>query len=262
MIRNFEGKVALITGGAGGIGGATAQMLAEAGARLALVDNSPERLDQCRDSYPETLPLLADVTDLAAMDEACAAIETKFGRLDMVINVAGGGLPRSIDTMTAEDWQRTIALNLTGPFNVIKATTPALRRTGGGSIVIVASLAALGISLNSGVSYTAAKAGLLGLTRHCAYELASDGIRVNAVLPGAILTDQMKNKISRDAYESIPMKSAMQRWISPEEIAGPILFFCSDASSACTGTHLLVDAGWMINGPEDREAYFAQRRPR
>lgn len=260
MKYDFEGKVALITGGAGGIGGATAEMLADAGARIVLLDNSEERLAESARRFGGATTVLADVTDLTTMTQACEEIERRHGRLDFVVNVAGGGLPRSIATMSEVDWQMTISLNLTGPFNVIKATTPLMQRTGGGSIVTVASLAALGISLNSGVSYTAAKAGLLGLTRHAAYELASDGIRVNAVLPGAILTDQMKNKISSETYESVPKKAAMQRWIMPEEIAGPILFFCSDASSACTGTHLLVDAGWMINGPEDREAYFRQRQ--
>jgi len=261
MSNDFSGKVALITGGAGGMGVSTARMLQEAGASLALIDNNEAALAESRDRFPDALPIAGDVTDLSSMTRACQAIEARFGRLDFVISVAGGGLPRSIGTMTETDWHRTLDLNLTGPFNVIKAATPLVKQSGGGSVVIVASLAALGISLNSGVSYTAAKAGLLGLTRHAAYELASDKIRVNAVLPGAVLTDQMKNKISPQDYAAIPKRSPIERWITPDEIAGPILFFCSDASTACTGTHLLVDGGWFINGPEDREAYFRQRMP-
>ncbi|PZQ59676.1 MAG: hypothetical protein DI544_11160 [Sphingomonas taxi] len=258
-MNDFEGKVALVTGGAGGIGGATAAQLAARGARVALLDTSAERLEAACAALPDAIAVAGDVTNLAGVTAACEQVAERTGRLDILVNVAGGGLPRSIETMTGEEWDRTIALNLSGPFNMIKAAAPLIRRSGGGAIVTVASLAALGISLNSGVSYTAAKSGILGLTRHAAYELASDGIRVNAVLPGAIMTEQMRRKISPEAYAAIPKRSPIGRWITPEEVAATILFFCSDASSACTGTHLLVDGGWLIGGPEDRDAYFRQR---
>jgi 3-oxoacyl-[acyl-carrier protein] reductase len=256
----FEGRVALITGGAGGIGSATADNLKRQGASLVILDHNEEALEQSRGRHPQALHVKADVTDFTAVEACITASQERFGRLDILVNVAGGGLPRTINSMTPDEWQRTIGLNLTGPFNMIKGAAPLMRASGGGSIVTVASLAALGISLNSGVSYTAAKSGLLGLTRHAAYELASYNIRVNAVLPGAIMTPQMREKISPEAYESIPKRSPIGRWINPSEVASTIAFFCSSASSACTGTHLLVDGGWLIGGPEDRDAYFRQRK--
>lgn len=258
-MNDFENKVALITGGAGGIGGATARMLAARGARVAIVDNSIERLTTAEAALPGIIAVAGDVTDLAGMQTACARVAREAGRLDILVNVAGGGLPRSIETMTGDEWERTIALNLSGPFNMIKAAAPIIRDSGGGAIVTVASLAALGISLNSGASYTAAKSGILGLTRQAAYELASDNIRVNAVLPGAIMTEQMRAKISPEAFDAIPRRSPLGRWITPDEVAAPIVFLCSDGAAACTGTHLLVDGGWLIGGPEDRDAYFRQR---
>lgn len=258
-MTDFDGRVALITGGAGGIGGATARALQASGARVAILDNSAARLAEAQAAFADAILLEGDVTDLVAMQDACARIESEAGRLDILVNVAGGGLPRSIETMTGEEWQRTIALNLTGPFNMIKAAAPLIGRSGGGAVVTVASLAALGISLNSGASYTAAKAGILGLTRQAAYELASDGIRVNAVLPGAIMTPQMRAKLSPEAYAAIPKRAPLGRWITPDEVAQPIVFLCSEGAAAITGTHLLVDGGWLIGGPEDRDAYFRQR---
>ncbi len=115
------------------------------------------------------------------------------------------------------------------------------------------------MSMNNGVSYTAAKAGVLGLTRHAAYELGRDGIRVNAVLPGPVLTPQMKAKISAETLARVPRELPLGRWVQPAEVAAPILFFCSPMSSACTGTHVVIDCGLHVGATSSREEYDRTR---
>lgn len=260
MTVSMEGRVAVVTGGAGGIGRATAAMLRRGGARVALLDRNEGMLAEVAAGDGSMLPLTVDVTDAAAVAVACDHAEAAFGRIDMLVNVAGGGTPRTMENMAPVEWDRVVALNLSAPFYCMQAVVPAMRRAGGGSIVTVSSLAALQISLNSGASYTAAKSGLLGLTRHAAYELAPDGIRVNAVLPGPILTPQMDAKISPATRADVPRKVPLGRWLTPEEVASAILFFLSDAASGCTGTHVVVDGGLHIGAPTDAATYFAKRR--
>ncbi|RYZ01780.1 MAG: SDR family oxidoreductase, partial [Comamonadaceae bacterium] len=188
-----------------------------------------------------------------------AQAESAFGGLDFIVSVAGGGTRQTLATLTPEDWHAIIDLNLTGPFNAVKAGAPALRRRGGGAIVTVGSLAGLRMSMNNGVSYTAAKAGVLGLTRHAAYELGSDNIRVNAVLPGPVLTPQMQAKISAETLARVPRELPLGRWVQPAEVAAPILFFCSPMASACTGTHVIIDCGLHVGATSSRDEYDRTR---
>jgi NAD(P)-dependent dehydrogenase (short-subunit alcohol dehydrogenase family) len=115
------------------------------------------------------------------------------------------------------------------------------------------------MSMNNGVSYTAAKAGVIGLTRHAAFELGRDNIRVNAVLPGPVLTPQMKAKISPETLERVPRGLPLGRWVQAEEVAAPILFFCSPMANACTGTHVVIDCGLHIGAPMSRDEYERTR---
>lgn len=259
MSPDMTGRVAIVTGGAGGIGRATAALFRRHGARVALLDRNGEALLAEGGADADTMAVVVDVTDAAALAGACARVEERFGRIDILVNVAGGGQPTTLENTPAADWDRIVALNLSAPFYGIQAVAPAMRRVGGGAIVTVSSLAALQISLNNGVSYTSAKSGVLGLTRHAAFELARDRIRVNAVLPGPIMTPQMDAKIDDATREAIPRKVPLGRWLTPEEVAAPILFLCSDAASGCTGTHLVVDGGLHIGSPTDAAVYFARR---
>jgi len=259
MDLGIRGKVALVTGAAGGIGSATARLFAREGASLALFDRDgagAQRLaDELRASGAQVIAGEFDVREYAAFTEAVARTEAELGGLDFLVSVAGGGTRRTIATMDPDDWMAVLNLNLTGPFNGIKAAAPAIRRRGGGAIVTVGSLAAITMSMNNGVSYTAAKSGVLGLTRHAAYELGPDQIRVNAVLPGPVLTEQMKAKISAETLARVPTTLPLGRWIDPAEIAAPILFFCSSMASACTGTHVVIDGGLHVGSPTPREEY-------
>lgn len=263
MDIGIAGKTVLITGAAGGIGAATARLFAREGAALALFDRDAqgaERLAaELRQDGARVIWGAFDVRELEPFEHAVARTESELGGLDFVVSVAGGGTRQTLATLSAADWHSVIDLNLTGPFNAIKAAAPALRRRGGGAIVTVGSLAGLRMSMNNGVSYTAAKAGVLGLTRHAAFELGQDRIRVNAVLPGPVLTPQMKAKISPETLARVPREVPLERWVQPEEVAAPILFFCSPMSSACTGTHVIVDSGLHVGATSSRDEYQRTR---
>ncbi|WP_374664419.1 SDR family NAD(P)-dependent oxidoreductase [Ramlibacter sp.] len=263
MNLGLGGKAALITGAAGGIGSATARLFAQQGIAVALFDRDGEGAERVaadlRRDGATAIAGTMDVRDLDAFTAAVTRAEQELGGLDFVVSVAGGGTRQTLSTLSIDDWHAVIDLNLTGPFNAIKAGAPALRRRGGGAIVTVGSLAGLRMSMNNGVSYTAAKAGVIGLTRHAAYELGRDGIRVNAVLPGPVLTPQMKAKISAETLARVPRELPLGRWVQPEEVAAPILFFCSPMSSACTGTHVIIDSGLHVGATSSRDEYDRTR---
>jgi 3-oxoacyl-[acyl-carrier protein] reductase len=262
MNNGMRDKVVLITGAAGGIGSATARLFAAEGAAVALFDRNGDGVKQLAAELSLGDHAMCGAMDVRNYDEFSDAIEKTerhFGGLDFIVNVAGGGSRQTLASMSVEDWHGIVDLNLTGPFNSIKAGAPALRRRGGGAIVTVGSLAGLRMSMNNGVSYTAAKAGVLGLTRHAAFELGRDNIRVNAVLPGPVLTPQMKAKISAETLARVPTELPLGRWVQPEEVAAPILFFCSPMSSACTGTYVVIDCGQHIGAVTSREEYYRTR---
>jgi 3-oxoacyl-[acyl-carrier protein] reductase len=263
MDYGIRGQLAFITGAAGGIGSATARLFVQAGAAVALFDRDEAGVQRLARELAaaggRAIAGAFDVRDGDAFAEAVGRTEAELGGIDCIVNVAGGGSRQTLATMTPQDWHAIVDLNLTGPFNSIQAGAPALRRRGGGAIVTVGSLAALRMSMNNGVSYTAAKAGVLGLTRHAAYELGRDNIRVNAVLPGPVLTPQMKAKISAETLARVPRELPLGRWVQPEEVAAPILFFCSPMASACTGTHVVIDCGLHIGATSSRDEYDRTR---
>lgn len=262
MDLGIKGKVAFITGAAGGIGSATARLFASEGADVALFDRNAEGAKELAAELAADVRAIGggfDVRDIEGYAGAIADTESRLGGIDFIINVAGGGSRQTLATMSIDDWHAIIDLNLTGPFNSIKVGAAALRRRGGGAIVTVGSLAGLLMSMNNGVSYTAAKAGVLGLTRHAAFELGRDNIRVNAVLPGPVLTPQMLAKLSQEKVESVPHGLPLGRWVQPEEIAAPILFFCSSMSNACTGTHVIIDSGLHVGATHSRDEYDRTR---
>lgn len=262
-------RVAIVTGGAGGIGLAVARALLREGASVAIFDLDPAALADAAGALEASRERVSmhrvDVTDAADVARACTEVERAMGGVDYLVNVAGGRAGTEsaiIEDMAPGDWDRVIQLNLSAPFHCMKACVPAMRRRGGGAIVIIGSIAGLRISLSYGASYTAAKAGLLGLTRQAGFEFARDNIRVNAVLPGVVLSPQLRKRRDANpgafdhALEAIPQG----RFLEPDEIAQPVLFFLSPAASGCTGAHLLVDGGMAIGSPSSPARYFSQRR--
>ncbi len=263
MAEDFAGKVAIVTGGGNGIGAATCRALARAGAYVAVVDRdgaAAERVaGEIAGNRGNAAAYPLDVTDRIGFSAIATDVATKAGGVDILVNGAGVTVRRMIADMGAEDWDRVISVNLTGAFNGIQAVLPHLRARGGGAIVNIASVAGLRISFGGTANYSASKAGLLGLTRHAAYELAPDHIRVNAVCPGSTATAFGGAMPSAEAKAERGRKIPLGRVCEPEDIADPILFLASDAARMITGIALTVDGGQLIKNDTPYEEYFRPR---
>lgn len=241
MAKRFDGRRVLVTGGGSGIGRAAAAGLEAEGAAVAVLDNRQEALDALDF---EAATFLADVTDPA---EAVTAAAAALGGLDGVVNSAGIDLLSPFAEMALADWQRVLAVNLTGAMAVCQAALPALTAAGGGTIVNVASGAGLR-PLADRTAYCTSKAGLVMLSKTLALELADRHIRVNAVCPGAVDTPLFRGGFSGAEptaadIEMVRARYALQRVAEPEEIAAAILFLTAAESSYITGTALAVDGG-------------------
>lgn len=232
----------LITGAASGIGRATAQVFANAGARLALLDKAWKGVADS--SGPRSYA--CDLTDEVEVVSAVEMAVHDLGGLDGVVNCAGISLRKSIEDTTFAEWNDVIGVNLSGPFLVCRAALPALKASGRGTIVNVCSGASFRPSYNFG-AYCASKGGLLMLTRSLAFDLAQHNIRVNAVCPGVIDTPMIERAVGRspDPAASVARfkANAFGRYGSPEEIANVILFLTSNDSSFVTGSAYGADGG-------------------
>ncbi len=247
----LAGRRILVTGAASGIGRATAELFAQEGAALALVDRHGERLEAaraaCRGRAAPAVALQADVTDATQVARTVTAAAAALGGLDGVVNSAGADLLAPLGETGLEDWRRILDVNLTGPFLVCRAALPLLRAAGGGTIVNVASGAALR-PLAHRTAYCAAKAGLVMFGKALALEAAADGIRVNAVCPGIVDTPMFRASYESApdpaaALEQIKDRYAMRRVARPIEIAQAVLYLTGPESSFVTGVALAVDGG-------------------
>ncbi len=243
-------KVALVTGAARGIGLATTRRFLADGYRVALLDIDAETLARAHAGLArtgETLTLACDVADEKGVAEAVAAIDSAFGRLDALINNAGIAVFKPLLDTTCAEWQRTLAVNLTGPFLCVQAAAPVMARGGGGAIVNITSISGLRASTLR-VAYGTSKAALSHLTRQQAAELAALNIRVNAVAPGPVDTAMARAvhspAIRADYHDAIPLN----RYGLEEEIADAILYLCSERASYITGQTLAVDGGFDATG--------------
>lgn len=269
MAGRVTGKVAMVTGGASGIGRAIAELLAEEGASVVLTDvdelNGPEVVTGIAKNGGDALFLHQDVASEPRWAEVVAAVERRFGRLDVLVSNAGIGIGApSIVDMSLADWRRQTAINLDGVFLSVKYCLPLMRRSGGGSIIMMSSLAGLrGAPTLAG--YSATKGGVRLFAKSVALECASaqDGVRVNSVHPGIIdtpiwgkipaggVSDGQNAPIDCEAIAKLatPLGRAGQA----REIAQGVLYLASDASSYVTGTELVIDGGMF--------AGIAPRRP-
>jgi NAD(P)-dependent dehydrogenase (short-subunit alcohol dehydrogenase family) len=263
MAEDFAGKVALVTGGGNGIGAATCRAFAAAGARVAVLDRAAGAAEAVAAEIARgggnATAHAVDVADRGVFTALAAAIAEAAGGIDILVNGAGTTVRAMIADMRPEDWDRVIAVNLTGALNGIQAVLPHMRKRGGGAIVNVASIAGQRISFGGTANYTASKAGLLGLTRHAAYELAPDGIRVNAVCPGPTATGFSGAIPSAETKAERARKIPLGRMCEAEDIADPILFLAGDAARMITGVALTVDGGVLIKNDTPYEEYFRRR---
>ena len=261
MTTDLIGEIVLVTGGGNGIGAASCRALAKAGARVAVIDRDGEAAAEVASEIGGGATGHAlDVADGEAFKRLASEIAARAGGIDILVNSAGTITRQTIAEMPSADWDRIIAVNLRGPFNGTQAVIPHMKQRGGGAIVNISSVAGRRISFGGGANYTASKAGLLGLTRHAAYELAPDNIRVNAVCPGPTATAFGGQLPSADRRAERARKIPLGRMVEPEDIADAVLFLASDMSRMCTGIALDVDGGVLISNDIPYEEYFARAR--
>lgn len=249
----LQGKVGLVTGGGDGIGRATSIMFAKDGAKVAVadlrLDAAEETVAMIRELGGEAISIEADVSSEEAVKAMVEKTVAEFGRLDCACNnAAGGGGFKAIQEVKEENWDNCHNITLKGVWLCLKYEIPAMLENGSGSIVNIASLSGVrGEALQS--PYSAAKGGVIALTRTAAAENAQKGIRVNAVNPGGILTRALANYFEKvpGAKEHTAGVHAMRRLGEPEEIADAVVYLCSDRASFITGHSLNVDGGVMVN---------------
>lgn len=253
----LKDKVAVITGGAGGIGAATARVFCDEGAALVLVDANAQALENVADALLSRDPaakVKTFVADVANAEEAIAAAElahSTFGKLDVLVNNAAMRNYSALADATPEEWHSMVSVNLIGTSNYCKAALPLLREAESASIVNVSSCYAVTGRKGMGL-YDATKAGMLAMTRTLAFEEAAHGVRANAICPGSTLTDFHVNRAQAAGKNVETLKTQRQdtsligRWASPEEIAWPILWLASDEATFITGATLMIDGGLSI----------------
>lgn len=243
----MRGKTVLITGAAGGIGQVTAKLFAQQGARVAVIDNADNTEAFAKELGAEHLGLVVDVRKQDACEKAVAATVKAFGRLDILVTMAGPVFPGKIADITADEYDLMLDVHLRGTFNMCQVAIPQFRQQGAGVIVCMSSIAPeRGGGLRGGAHYAAAKGGILGLSRAMARELAPENIRVNAVCPGAIFTGK------RLAFADMNAQSAdgvipMGRVGVAEEVARVFLFLASDMATYVTGATIDVNGGMHIH---------------
>lgn len=249
-MTRMDGKVALVTGAGTGIGRATALAFAEQGAAVVVADVADQEGEATAarivEAGGQARFVHVDVAEAAEVSAMVEATMSAFGRLDHAFNNAGieGGAAPLVEC-ARENWDRTLAVNLTGVFLCLQAEIPALRESGGGSIVNCASIAGLN-GFPGLAAYVASKHGVNGLTKAVALELAPEGIRVNSVCPGAIDTE-MVARVALEQPEMIERTVAahpLGRLGRPEEIAATVVWLCSDAAGFVTGQTIAVDGGY------------------
>ena len=246
----LRGKVAFVTGGGQGIGASVAKAYAREGAKVAVIDltldSAAHVAKEIADAGGEAMGVACDVSDRSQVEMAAEQVNAAWGRIDILVNNAGITRTAMLNKMTIEQWQQVIGVHLTGAFNCLQAVVGGMIERKYGRIIYVTSAAGV-LGTIGQINYTAAKAGILGMTKSTAKELARYNITANAIAPGAatpmtevIRTDE---RFKEKYLDRIPLG----RWAEPEEIAPVFIFFASDASAYVTGQILAADGGMTIH---------------
>lgn len=254
MEFSFDGKVALVTGAAHGIGRAISVELSRRGAAVVAADILPADLAEtaraCREQGGECEASELDVTDGAAVSRLVAEVVGRRGGIDILVNVAGGVMGQvghPVEEVSDEDWNSILSVNLTGAFHCCREVAPHMKARRYGRIVNISSGAGRSTSLTGIQAYTSAKAGQIGLTRQLAHELGAWGITVNNIAPGFVrsnpTTERQWQSYGRDGQAALVDSVALKRLGSAEDIAYGVLFFASDYAAWCTGQVLSIDGG-------------------
>ena len=247
--KRLEGRVALVTGGARGIGRAICEKLASEGAKIAMVDILLDVAEKTAGEFQaqgyEAMAIQANVAIPADAEKAVAAVVEKYGKLDILVNNAGITKDTLMLKMTEQEWDAVLAVNLKGPFNFTKAATKVMMRARYGKIVNIASV--VGRMGNVGqANYSASKAGVIALTKTTAREFGSRNITANAIAPGYIQTD-MTEKLPQAARDAFLVNIPLKRAGLPTDVANAVCFFCSDESAYITGQVMNVCGGFLMS---------------
>ena len=250
---DLTGKVAIITGGNGGIGLGMARGLARAGAAIAIVGRNEEKSNaaaiEIEQLGAKALALAVDVTDEAAVKKMVETTEARFGRIDILINNAGINIRNPVHTLTLQDWSRVIDTNLSSAFLCAQAVHPAMKRQGGGKIINTGSMMSI-FGAAYAPAYAASKGGIVQLTKSLAASWAVDNIQANAILPGWIDTDMTRKAREQvnGLHETVLARTPAKRWGHIDDLAGTAVFLSSSASDFVTGTAIPVDGGYSAQG--------------
>jgi NAD(P)-dependent dehydrogenase (short-subunit alcohol dehydrogenase family) len=247
---SLEERVVVVTGGASGIGEAIVEAFARQRARVVFLDiqdgAAESLLARLRaEGLGAVTYLRCDVTDVAALQEAVREIEARFGAVDVLVNNAGNDTRHTVEEVSAERWDAGMAVNLRHQFFLAQAVAPGMRKARRGSIINMGSIAWVIPSANVPV-YVTAKAAIVGMTRALAHAFGAEDVRVNCVMPGAILTERQRQLWFTEEYKAeILARQALKRLIVPDEVARLVLFLAADDSAAITNQSYVVDGGWV-----------------
>jgi 2-dehydro-3-deoxy-D-gluconate 5-dehydrogenase len=252
-VFELKGRVAIVTGGNGGIGLGMARGLAGAGASVVVVGRNAAKSDAAVRELgklgAEAMAVSADVSEEAAVNRLVSAARERFGRIDILINNAGTNIRKALHEYSLDEWHRVMNTNLTSAFLCSKAVYPVMKAAGGGKVINIGSMMSIfGASFSP--AYGASKGGIVQLTKSAAIAWAPDNIQVNAVLPGWIDTE-LTQGARREVpwlHESVLKRTPARRWGAIEDMAGVAVFLASSASDFVTGTFIPVDGGYSIQG--------------
>jgi 2-hydroxycyclohexanecarboxyl-CoA dehydrogenase len=260
MGRRLDGKIAIVTGGAGGIGSATGRLFCEEGARVVLVDRDAETMKSVVGEIQQAVPgaelmdLIVDVAEEASAAKIIAETRRTFGKVDVLVNNAGIRSYEPLAEANRQTWEQILAINLLSYAYLTREALPDLRVSGRGAIVNISSTHAFNPRAGMG-QYDVTKAGIVSMTRTLAFEEARHGIRANAVCPGLTFTPFHARRAQEQGRTQDDLKSEgeatclLRRWADPREVAYPILWLASDEGSYITGAALMVDGGRLTLAP-------------
>ncbi len=249
----LENKVAIITGGAGGIGSAAGRIFCNEGAKVALIDRDPDVIDAAVEGIrrqvagAQVMGVVADVGEEGAAQVAVDAVLKKFGGIDVLVNNVGIRRYEAVADAPWDAWDDILRVNLLSFVSMARAALPALRRSGRGSIINVSSTGAVYGRKGMG-AYDASKAAVLALTRTMAFEEGEHGVRVNTICPGYTRTPFHVNRMGNEAVDALVPPCVLQRWGTPDELAYPMLWLASDEASYVTSATFMIDGGFPAEG--------------